>query len=76
MHRQGRRAPHSEPVRCDYCRNPFGLILHRYYRMRFCSADCLQAYQRRLDDWTIIQNRHVDSSRAKLGATGFEAGRE
>ena len=60
MHRQGRRAPYSEPMRCDYCRKSFGLILHRYYRMRFCSADCLQAYQHRLDDRTIIQIRHVE----------------
>ena len=47
MERQGRRSPHSEPMRCDHCRKSFGLIFHRYFRMRFCSADCLEAYQRR-----------------------------
>ena len=62
MHRQGRRAPHFEPMRCDYCRKSFGLILHRYYRMRFCSADCLQAYQHRLDDRTIIQISDTSNS--------------
>ena len=55
MERQGRRLPHGEPMRCDYCRKSFGLILHRYFRMRFCSADCLSAYQRRLDDLTMIK---------------------
>ena len=25
-----------EPMRCDHCRRSFGLILHRYFRMRFC----------------------------------------
>jgi len=44
-----------EPMRCDHCRKSFGLILHRYFRMRFCSADCLSAYQRRLDGLTMIK---------------------
>ena len=52
-------APHSKPMRCDQCRKSFGLILHRYYRMRFCSADCLEAYQRRLDDLTITRIQHL-----------------
>jgi hypothetical protein len=44
-----------EPMRCDHCRKSFGLILHRYFRMRFCSADCLSAYQRRLDGLTVTK---------------------
>jgi hypothetical protein len=44
-----RRSLHSRPMRCDHCRRSFGLIIHRFWRMRFCSADCLTAYQRRLD---------------------------
>ena len=60
MERQGRRAPPSETARCDYCRKSFGLILHRYYRMRFCSADCLKAYQGRLDDLTMTRIHRVD----------------
>jgi len=46
---QERRASHSKPVRCDHCQKSFGLILHRHFRLRFCTADCLTAYQRRLD---------------------------
>jgi len=38
----------------------FGLILHRYFRMRFCSADCLSAYQRRLDGLTMIKIRTLE----------------
>jgi hypothetical protein len=39
-------------TRCDYCRGKFGLIVHRYWQMRFCSAVCTQAYQQRLHDET------------------------
>jgi hypothetical protein len=60
MQRQERRLPHGEPMRCDHCRKAFGLILHRYFRMRFCSADCLSAYQRRLDDLTMIKIQSLD----------------
>jgi hypothetical protein len=35
-------------LRCDHCRGNLGLIIHRYWRMRFCSAACRQAYQQRL----------------------------
>lgn len=49
-----------EPMRCDHCRKSFGLILHRYFRMRFCSADCLSAYQRRLDGLTMIKIRTLE----------------
>ena len=55
MERQGRDLLHPGPMRCDHCRKSFGLILHRYFRMRFCSADCLDAYQRRLDDLTMME---------------------
>jgi hypothetical protein len=51
-----------EPMRCDHCRKSFGLILHRYFRMRFCSADCLSAYQRRLADLTMIKIRSLGLS--------------
>jgi hypothetical protein len=63
MERQGRGASHSERMRCDHCRKSFGLILYRYFRMRFCSADCLDAYQRRLDELTMIKIQHLDTSR-------------
>jgi hypothetical protein len=47
-------------MRCDHCRKSFGLILHRYFRMRFCSADCLKAYQRRLDELTMMKIHHIE----------------
>lgn len=39
-------------LRCDHCRRPLGLVVRRYWRMRFCSAGCVQAYQQRLQDNT------------------------
>ena len=51
---------HSSPMRCDHCRKSFGLILHRYFRMRFCSADCLAAYQDRLSDLTMVKIRCLE----------------
>jgi hypothetical protein len=39
-------------MRCDHCRRPLRLIVRRYWHMRFCSAGCMQAYQRRLKDDT------------------------
>jgi hypothetical protein len=47
-------------MRCDHCRKSFGLIIHRFWRMQFCSADCLTAYQRRLDKETMAKNRWID----------------
>jgi hypothetical protein len=62
MERQGRRSPHAEPMRCDHCRKSFGLMLHRYFRMRFCSGDCLDAYQRRLTELTMMKIQHIELS--------------
>jgi hypothetical protein len=62
MEREGRRSPHPEPMRCDHCRKSFGLILHRYFRLRFCSADCLKTYQGRLDELTMMKIQHADLS--------------
>jgi hypothetical protein len=53
---------------CDHCRRPLGLMAHRYWRMRFCSAVCVQAYQHRLGDDTkqkIAQIWHADSTQRK-----------
>ena len=46
------------------CRKPFGLVLHRYFRMRFCSPDCLKAYQQRLDTLTRTKIERLNLSRA------------
>ena len=56
MHRN-LSSPERPPIRCDHCRKPFGLVLHRYFRMRFCSSDCLKAYQQRLGQTNSRQNR-------------------
>jgi hypothetical protein len=51
-------------VRCDHCRRPLGVLVRRYWHMRFCSAACVQAYQQRLQDGTkqkIARIRHTDS---------------
>jgi len=56
------RSLQSKPMRCDHCRKSFGLIPHSFWRMRFCSADCLTAYQRRLDKETIAKIRRLDFS--------------
>jgi hypothetical protein len=59
-------------MRCDHCRKSFGLIIHRFLRMRFCSADCLTAYQRRLDKETIAKIHWLDflGPTTKVGLQG------
>jgi hypothetical protein len=39
-------------IKCDYCRGSLGPNVRRYWRMRFCSAECVAAYQPRLDKGT------------------------
>jgi hypothetical protein len=59
-------------MRCDHCRKPFGLIVHRFWRMRFCSTDCLAAYRRRLGEETIAKIRWLDFAgmTSKAGVQG------
>ena len=40
-------------IKCDHCRKQIGLTVQRYWRMRFCSADCIRGYQDRLDEITL-----------------------
>lgn len=47
-------------IKCDHCRRPLGLNVHRYWRMLFCSADCVKAYQRRLDEVTLGKVRRLE----------------
>jgi hypothetical protein len=42
-------------IRCDHCRESLGLIVHRYWRMRFCSRRCADAYRHRLDEDTMTK---------------------
>jgi hypothetical protein len=61
--------PNRRPIRCDHCRGPFGLVVHRYFRMRFCSSNCLKTYQRRLDKLTRVKIERLDLSRAFSGSS-------
>ena len=72
MHRN-LSSPERPPIRCDHCRKPFGLVLHRYFRMRFCSSDCLKAYQQRLDKLTRVKIERLDLSHAFSDATSEAA---
>jgi hypothetical protein len=47
-------------TKCDYCRRPLGLNVHRYWRMQFCSPDCIKAYKDRLDKVTIGKVRCLE----------------
>ncbi len=68
-------------MRCDYCRGKLGLVIHRYWRMRFCCAACAHAYQRRLHGETRAKIgrlnggfRDRSQGRAPLGARARVAG--
>jgi hypothetical protein len=54
-------------TKCDYCRGSIGLDVHRYWRMRYCCADCLTAYQRRLDKETVGKIRLLDAASSGPG---------
>lgn len=47
-------------IKCDHCRKQIGLTVQRYWRMQFCSADCVKAYQHRLDEVTIGKVRCLE----------------
>ena len=47
-------------LRCDHCREEPGLGVHRYWHMRFCSAACMAAYQRRLGPETKAKISHLE----------------
>jgi hypothetical protein len=38
----------SSSLCCDHCRGELRSCEHRYWRMRFCSAACVNAYRKRL----------------------------
>ena len=42
----------SSSLCCDHCRGKLRFPVHRYWRMRFCSATCMNAYQKRLSQDT------------------------
>ena len=47
-------------IKCDHCRRPLGLNVDRDWRMLFCSADCVKADQRRLDEVTLGKVRRLE----------------
>ena len=55
-------------TKCDHCRRLLGLNVHRYWRMLFCSADCVKAYQRRLDKVTLGKVRRLEIQVGDLAA--------
>jgi hypothetical protein len=68
-------ADHAELAltrRCDFCRGRLGLIIHRYYRMRFCCAAHLRAYRQRLTEDTRAKIRHL-APRAGADDSGLPA---
>jgi hypothetical protein len=46
-------------LRCDHCRGNLGVVVHRYWRMRFCSPACRCAYERRLNEDTKAKIRRL-----------------
>jgi hypothetical protein len=42
----------SSSLCCDHCRAKLEFCTHHYWRMRFCSAACMSAYQQRLSAQT------------------------
>jgi len=46
--------------RCDYCGGHIGLIVNRYYRMRFCCEGHMSAYKQRLTTETRVKIRQLE----------------
>jgi hypothetical protein len=55
-------------LRCDHCREEFGIRVHRYWHMHFCSSTCMTEYQRRLAPETKIKISRLEASRESLAA--------
>ena len=51
--------------RCNHCDGQLGLIIHRKWRLRFCSRACKKAYEHKLDEERArlrhLSGRHVGS---------------
>jgi hypothetical protein len=62
--------PSLMTVRCDHCRRELGLGVHRYWRMCFCSQNCMTAYQKRLTQETKTKIRHLEISRYSARSGG------
>jgi hypothetical protein len=51
---------------CDHCRKTLGPSAESYWRMQFCSADCVKGYQCRLEKNTLAKIRLASSYDAIL----------
>jgi hypothetical protein len=58
----------ARTLRCDHCREEFGIRVHRYWHMHFCSSACMTAYQRRLAPETKVKISQLEASRESLAA--------
>ena len=54
-------------LRCDHCRANLGLIVERYWHMRFCCRACKEAYQHRLQGDTKIKIARLDVATRRFG---------
>jgi len=55
---------------CDHCRAKLRSSVHHYWRMRFCSAACMDAYRRRLGTHTLQKIYEIDGCPPSLKAAG------
>jgi len=58
----------ARTLRCDHCREEFGIGLHRYWHMHFCSSACMTAYQRRLAPETKVKISQLELLLESLAA--------
>jgi hypothetical protein len=47
--------------KCDFCGGHLGLMIHRYYRMRFCCEGHMAAYRGRLTEETRAKIQRLAS---------------
>ena len=53
----------SSSLYSDHCRGKLRFPVHRYWRMRFCSAACINSYQQRLSPGTQQKIYEIDGYR-------------
>jgi hypothetical protein len=58
----------ARTLRCDHCREEFGIRVHRYWHMHFCSSACMTAYQRRLAPETKVKISQLEALLESLAA--------
>src|SRR5438067_1694748 len=56
---------------CDHCRGQVGVIVQRYWRMRFCSTACMNEYQQRLSTETQLKILTLVTETIESGAVQF-----